>query len=128
MPREFFRSDRIADAIQRSLARVIQTEVRDPRLGLVNINSVDVTRDLSVAKVYVTVVGAKEESESEVAVKVLNKAAGFLRNVIAKELTMRSAPRLSFFYDRTAVQGQNLSNLIDRAVAADKQRSEDEGE
>lgn len=123
MPREFFRSDRVADAIQRSLATVIQTQVRDPRLGLINVNSVDVTRDLSTAKVYVTLVGAEEDDESKQAVKILNNAAGFLRNVIAKELTMRSVPRLSFFYDKTAVDGQKLSNLIDKAVSKDREVS-----
>jgi len=119
MPREFFRSDRIADAIQRSLAQLLQQEVRDPRLGMVNINSVSVARDLSLAKIYVTVVGAESEKENEVAVDVLNKASSYLRNLVSKELTMRSTPRLQFHFDRVAVQGQALSALIDRAVAED---------
>ena len=119
MPREFFRSDRVADAIQRSLASLIQKEVRDPRLGMVNINSVTVARDLSLAKVYVTVVGATGDRENEVAVDVLNKAASFLRNQISKDLTMRSTPRLQFHYDKVAIEGQALSALIDRAVAED---------
>lgn len=119
MPREFFRSDRVADAIQRSLARLIQQEIRDPRLGIVNINSVSVARDLSLAKIYVTVVGAESERENEVAVEVLNKAGSFLRNQMSKDLSMRSTPRLQFLYDKIAVQGQALSALIDRAVAED---------
>ena len=119
MPREFFRSDRVADAIQRSLAKLIQQEVRDPRLGMVNINSVSVARDLSLAKIYVTVVGATDEKESEVAVDVLNKASSFLRVQISKDLTIRSTPRLQFHYDKVAVQGQALSALIDKAVAED---------
>lgn len=128
MPREFFRSDRVADAIQRSLATAIRSEVRDPRLGLVNVNSVDVTRDLSLAKVYVTLVGAETDEQNEDAVKILNKAASFLRNVIAKEMTMRSVPKLSFFYDRTAVQGQKLSYLIDQAVASDSSNVKDDNQ
>ncbi len=119
MPREFFRSDRVADAIQRSLAQIIQQEVRDPRLGMVNINSVNVVRDLSVAKVYVTVVGANSEKEHQDAVDVLNKASSYLRNLVSRELTMRSTPRLDFHYDKVAIQGQALSALIDRAVAED---------
>lgn len=119
MPREFFRSDRIADAIQRSLAQLLQQEVRDPRLGMVNINSVSVARDLSLAKIYVTVVGAETEKENELTVDVLNKASSYLRNLVSKDLTMRSTPRLQFHFDRVAVQGQALSALIDRAVAED---------
>jgi len=123
MAREFFRSDRIADAILRSLAVAIRSEIRDPRIGLVNINSVDVTRDLSIAKVYVTLVGVDDEDENKEAAEILNNAASFLRNIIAKELTMRSVPRLSFFYDRTAVQGQMISTLINKAVAEDTAKS-----
>ena len=119
MPREFQRSDRVADAIQRSLAQAIPREVRDPRVGMVNINSVDVPRDLSQAKVYVTFVGASGDAESEAAVKVLNNAASYLRNFIARDIRMRTIPRIEFHYDRVAVQGQALSNLIDRAIAAD---------
>lgn len=126
MPREFFRSDRVADSIQRSLAILIQQEVRDPRLGIVNINSVTVARDLSLAKVYVTVVGAANERENMEAVDVLNKASSFLRNQIARDLTMRSTPRLQFHYDKVAVEGQALSALIDRAVAEDHAHHNDD--
>ena len=127
MPREFTRSDRVGDAIQRYLANMIQQEIRDPRVGMVNINDVKVTRDMAYAKVYVTLVGADEEA-SLTSVGVLNKAAGFLRTMLAKELNMRTVPRLQFYYDHTSVRGQDLSSLIDRAVAADKAKSGDEDE
>ncbi|BFM21969.1 30S ribosome-binding factor RbfA [Gilvimarinus japonicus] len=127
MPREFTRSDRVGDAIQRYLANMIQQEVRDPRVGMVNINDVKVTRDMAYAKVYVTLVGA-DEDESRTSVSVLNKASGFLRTMLAKELNMRTVPKLQFYYDHTSVRGQELSSLIDRAVAADKAKSDDESE
>lgn len=120
MAKEFHRSDRVADAIQRSLAQLIPQEIRDPRLGMVNINDVTVTRDLSYAKVYVTLVGEYDDEACEASIAVLNNAANFLRNLIAKELTTRIIPRLQFHYDKTAVRGQALSSLIDRAVASDK--------
>ena len=123
MAKEFHRSDRVADAIQRSLALLIQQEVRDPRVGMVNINDVTVTRDLSYAKVFVTLVGAEDDEACETSVAILNKASPFLRNLVAKELTTRITPRLQFFYDKTSVRGQELSNLIDRAVASDKATS-----
>jgi ribosome-binding factor A len=118
MPREFTRSDRVSDAIQRILGQVIAQEIRDPRIGLVNINAVTVTRDMAYAKVYVTFVGA-DENESVAAASVLNKASGFLRGFIAKELIMRSVPKLQFIYDKTAIRGQELSFLIDRAMKED---------
>jgi ribosome-binding factor A len=119
MPREFARTDRVADAIQRILATTITQELRDPRIGLVNVNDVSITRDMAHAKVYVTFVGVDDEAHCCVAAEALNHAAGFLRTVVAKELGIRVTPSLQFFYDKTSVRGQALSSLIDRAVAED---------
>jgi ribosome-binding factor A len=119
MAKEFSRTDRIADAIQRILATTIRQEVRDPRIGMVNINDVTVTRDMAYAKVYVTFVGRDSEAESQEAAQALNHAAGFLRGVVAKELDIRITPKLRFIYDKTSVEGQKLSNLIDKAIAQD---------
>ncbi len=125
MPREFTRSDRVSDAIQRLLGQLIPQEIRDPRVGMVNINDVTVTRDMAYAKVFVTFVGAAE-SESLAAAEALNKAAGFLRSLLARELSMRTVPRLQFIYDKTAIRGQELSFLIDRAIASDKAQHKDD--
>jgi ribosome-binding factor A len=126
MPREFTRSDRVSDAIQRILGQVIAQEIRDPRIGLVNINAVTVTRDMAYAKIYVTFVGSENEADSLAAASVLNKASGFLRGFIAKELIMRSVPKLQFIYDKTAIRGQELSYLIERAVREDSLHPHDE--
>ncbi|TQV70504.1 30S ribosome-binding factor RbfA [Exilibacterium tricleocarpae] len=120
MAREFSRTERVADAVQRALAQLIQFEVRDPRVGMVNINDVEVSRDLALAKVYVTFVGRDTDAECEKGAEALNKAAGFLRSHLAKELNIRTTPRLQFVYDKTAVRGQALSSLIDKAVAEDR--------
>jgi ribosome-binding factor A len=126
MPREFTRSDRVSDAIQRLLGQVIPSEIRDPRIGLVNINEVTVTRDMAYAKVYVTFVGRDDEKESLEAAAVLNKASGFLRTFLAKELSMRTVPKLQFIYDKTSVKGQALSSLIDRAMKEDSLHQHDD--
>lgn len=128
MPREFKRSDRIADAIQRSLAQIIQMEVRDPRLGMVNVNAVSVTKDLSVAKVYVTFVGDDSPAEDKEKVEVLNNAANFIRTLLSKDLNIRTTPRLTFMYDKSVVHGQQLSDLIARAVSSDKAHHSDDKE
>ncbi len=120
MARDFKRTDRLGDAIQRILAQLIQFEVRDPRIGMVNINDVDVTRDLSIARVFVTFVGKESDEECEEASDALNKASGFLRSQLAKELDIRITPRLTFVYDKTSVRGQHLSQLIDKAVKQDR--------
>ncbi|WP_049631818.1 30S ribosome-binding factor RbfA [Cellvibrio sp. pealriver] len=126
MPREFTRSDRVSDAIQRLLAQVIPAEIRDPRIGMVNINEVTVTRDMAFAKVYVTFVGRDDEKESLEAAAILNKASGFLRTFLAKELSMRTVPKLQFIYDKTSIKGQVLSSLIDRAMKEDSLHQHDD--
>lgn len=126
MPREFTRSDRVSDAIQRLLGQVIPSEIRDPRIGLVNINEVTVTRDMAYAKVFVTFIGVDDETESLAAAAILNKASGFLRTFLAKELSMRTVPKLQFIYDKTSVKGQALSSLIDRALKEDSLHQHDD--
>lgn len=119
MAREFKRADRVADALQRSIAGILRSDIRDPRIGMPNINAVVVPRDLSSAKVYTTFIGLDDPDAIEDAVRALNEAAGYIRTLLAKEINMRIVPRISFVYDRVAVEGQQLSNLIDRAVASD---------
>lgn len=120
MAKEFARTDRVADAIQRVLASVIQQQMRDPRAHMVNINAVTVTRDIAYAKVFVTLIGRQDEEMCETVTKVLNRASGFLRNCVSRELDMRNTPKLQFIYDTTPLRGQQLSDLIDRALAKDK--------
>ncbi len=127
MQREFGRNERVADALQRELAKLIRDEIRDPRVGMANINAVEVSSDLSSAKVYLTFVGCNE-ADSKVAIETLNGAAGFLRSQLAKQLRMRITPRLRFYYDSSGQRGQHLSALIDYAVSEDRQRSGKSGE
>ena len=124
MAKEFHRADRVADAMRRELARLIQHEVRDPRVGMVNVNDVEVSRDLATAKVFVTLVGEDDRNKIDISMEALNKAAGFLRTQLAKEIQMRSIPRLHFRYDETSVRGQHLSALIDKAVKSDQSKSD----
>lgn len=122
MAKEFSRSERVADAVRRELANLIRQEVRDPRLDLVNITGVDVSRDLSVAKVYVNFITEPDETELVTRLAALNKAAGFLRSQLARRVVMRATPELRFYYDETGRRGTHLSALIDFAVAQDQQR------
>jgi len=116
MPREFSRSKRVEAQIQRELAQLIQFALKDPRVGLVTVSGVEVSRDLAYAKVYVTALGTEEHSVEEM-LEALNHAAGFLRRELGKHLTTRVTPQLTFIYDASVEQGASLSALIDAAVA-----------
>ena len=109
------RSARIAEEIQRSLAELIRLEVRDPRVGLVTLTGVELSRDQSHAKVFFTVLGP--ESAAEQALEGLGRAAGFLRSELSHQLTTRKVPELHFAFDDSVERGVRLSRLIDEAVA-----------
>jgi ribosome-binding factor A len=115
MPRDFSRAARIADQIQRDLSDLFRQELKDPRVGLVTITAVEVSRDLSHAKVYVTSLTGAESTEQSV--EALQHAAGFLRSQLARTLNVRTVPQLHFVYDVSVERGVRLSNLIDEAVA-----------
>lgn len=121
MAKEYSRTQRIGDQIQRELAQLIRREVKDPRVGLVTITAVDVSRDVGHAKVFITVMGQDNAEDIAQSIKVLNSAAGFLRMQLAREMKLRSVPQLHFHYDESVARGAHLSALIERAVAEDGQ-------
>jgi ribosome-binding factor A len=113
------RSARIADQIQRELAEIVRTELRDPRVGtLVTLTGVELSRDQSHAKVFFTVLGAPSDVDG--VLHGLQRAAGFLRSQLAHRLSTRSVPELHFEYDESVERGMRLSKLIDEAVAEPK--------
>ena len=123
MAKEFSRSRRVGEQIQRELAQLVQRELKDPRLGMVTISAVEVTKDLSVAKVYFTVLNPGHDVEETL--KGLNHSIGFLRRELAHRMKLRVVPELRFQYDRSIEEGSRLSALIDAAVSQDKSKSED---
>jgi len=120
MPREHSRGQRISDLIQRELALIIQKEMRDPRVGMVTINEVKVSRDLSYANVYVTFLGPEDDAVEQ-SLDVLNHAGGYLRSQLSSVLNTRTTPKLRFFYDETVIGGREISSLIDAAIKKDGQ-------
>lgn len=134
-PQGFQRTDRIADFIQRELALLIAREVKDPRLGMVTIQDVRVSTDLSYADVYFTLLGS-DISEASEAEAVLENAAGFFRSALAKSLNTRTTPRLRFHYDVIPEQASHMATVLQKvreddrkiygADAADTQSSSDE--
>ncbi len=129
MSKEYSRTVRLAEQIQRELAHKIQFEMKDPRLGMVTLNEVKVARDLGYADIYFTVMGARGESDEEIrqqTSEILNDAAGYLRSELARILTTRITPLLRFHYDGTLERGMHLDSLIRQATASDKARQPDQ--
>lgn len=124
MPKEFSRLDRINERIARELARIIQFEVKDPRVKMVTISAVKVSRDLSHAKVYVSAVGTEEQARE--IVEVLVKASGFLRSKIASAVQLRTTPKLNFVYDESLIRSNRIVNLIDSQLKSENDEPESE--
>ena len=115
MPKDFSRSLRVADQIQRELADLLRHEIKDPRIDQITITTVEVTRDYSYAKVfYTTLVDPEKITLVE---KGLEKANGFLRSSLSKRIQLRVVPRLIFVYDKSIEHGAYMSKLIDEAVS-----------
>ena len=117
MPREFTRAERVSDAVQQELAVLIRDEVRDPRVGMVSVTDVDVSRDLAYAKIHVTFVGDHSQKEIDEAMAALNGASGYLRKLLAGRIKLRITPKLTFLFDESGRRGQHLSALIDYAIS-----------
>lgn len=125
MPKEYGRDQRVADFIQRELASVLQNEMRDPRVAMVSINEVRVSRDLGYADLYVSSLQAQDEAAQKAVIKALAGAAGYLRTALAKRSTLRTTPRLRFHWDSLPGRAGELSALIDTALAEDRAREKD---
>jgi ribosome-binding factor A len=124
MAKDYSRTQRIGDQMQRELAVLIQREIKDPRLGLVTITAVDVSRDLSHAKVFVTVMGQDAPEQIKLNLEILAEAAGYLRMLLGKSMKVRTIPQLHFQYDASIRRGAELSALIERAVAQDRKHQD----
>jgi ribosome-binding factor A len=123
MPREFNRSQRMAEQIRRELAEIVRDELKDPRMGLCSFTAVKLSRDLSNAVVFCSVL---EQSLCEETIETLNHAAGFIRSQIASRIRARTVPVLKFVNDDSVERGAAMEELINKAINADKQHHEDD--
>lgn len=100
--------DKIANNISRQLAIILQQEVKDPRVGFVTIADIELSKDLSVAKIFITVIN---KDKIEVA-KLLNKISGFLRTKLAAKINMKNTPELRFFADTVSETSENIEKIL----------------
>ncbi len=122
MPREFNRSQRMAEQIRRELAEIVRDELKDPRMGLCSFTAVKLSRDLSNAIVYCTVL---DKALCDDTIETLNHAAGFIRTQIASRIRARTVPVLKFVNDDSAERGEAMDELIKKAIKLDEQHHND---
>ena len=124
MPREFNRSQRMAEQIRRELAEIVRDELKDPRMGLCSFTAVKLSRDLSHAIVFCSVL---DEAHREETIETLNRAAGFIRSQIASRIRARSVPQVKFVNDDSVERGEAMDELIDKAVSSDRLHHNENG-
>lgn len=121
MGKEFERTQRVSHFLHEELARLLQSTVRDPRVQEVNLTGVEVSRDLSHAKVFFTLMNDASPEERAEVTAVLSKVSGFLRSELAKASAMRTVPRLSFRFDESVGRGRDMESLLREVRQADEQ-------
>ena len=126
MPKEFSRSQRVAEQVRRELAELIRLEVKDPRVGFITLTDVEITPDYAHAKVFFTSMRGEEGLE-EILVG-LRRASGFLRRELGKRVRIHTLPELHFHYDPSVERGSRMSQLIDQVVRDDDARHKDDPE
>lgn len=115
---------RLAEEIKREVSVIVANEMKDPRLGMITITDVEVSNDLSWAKVYFSTLGDEEEREKNL--EALNKAKGFIRSELAKRIKVRHTPEISFKYDPSLEQGAKMDALLKTLQPQSKEGSDDD--
>jgi len=123
MPREFSRNQRLGAQIQRTLSELLRFETKDPSLVDVSFTVVELTKDLSIAKIFFSLLNPDDDPQP--ALDGLQRAAGFLRRRLGNELSVRHVPELRFVHDDSMAHGAEISRLIDSATSADRNNSID---
>lgn len=104
------KKDKMNGIVQRELSQILQTEVRDREIGFCTITAVDITNDLSIAKIYVTFLGKSFNQKK--GIEALERSKGFIRSLLAKRLTTRRVPELKFMLDSSLEYGNKIENII----------------
>ena len=128
MSKEFSRVDRLSQHMKKEMAVILQREIKDPRLHtMITVSDVEVSRDLSHAKVFVTFLGLADDKVEE-HLKILNDAAGFVRSLIGKRIQTRIVPHIRFAFDESLNEGIRMANLVSSARAEDDRRRVESGQ
>lgn len=126
MPREFSRNQRMAEQLRRDLSEIIRDDLKDPRMGFLSLTEVRLTRDLTQAIVFCSILEKDKQQET---METLNRAAGFLRSRVAERMRSRSVPNIKFILDVSVERGAEMDELIRKALESegtDKPQSDDD--
>lgn len=126
MAKEFSRTQRVSQQLQKELALILQREVRDPRIGMVTISDVEVSRDLAYATVFVTFFCIGEQTPQS-SLAALKEHEVQIRMMLGKQIRLRLTPEVRFVYDNTLVEGMRMSNLVTEVVSNDNRRKQEAG-
>ena len=126
MSREFKRSDRVAQELKKEVAIILQREVKDPRIGMVTVSDVEVSRDLAYAKIFVTFLFDSDQAAIAQGMAGLEKASPYIRSLVGKAMRLRIVPELRFIYDESLVEGMRMSNLVSNVIRQDEAKHKED--
>ncbi|KXF79683.1 30S ribosome-binding factor RbfA [Enterovibrio coralii] len=125
MAKEFSRTQRVSQQLQKEIALILQREIKDPRIGMVTVSDVEVSRDLAYAKVFVTFLTMGDQTPQG-GLEALQEATGYIRSLLGKAIRLRVTPEITFFFDQSLTEGMRISNLVTQAVKSDEERRVDQ--
>ena len=115
--KQFHRFQRISQELQKKIAIIIQFKIKDPRLKImITISSVEVSKDLSYAKIFITIIDDKNLEIRKNILKILKEASGYIRIQLSKTMRLRIVPKIFFFYDKSLTEGLRITNLVNKAI------------
>ena len=126
MPKEFSRTQRVSQQLQKELAMILQREIQDERIGMVTLSDVEISRDLAYATVFVTFLCVGEQTP-ESSLKALKEQETYVRILLGKRIRLRLTPEIRFTYDSTLVDGMRMSNLVSEVISKDEHRKKEAG-
>ncbi|AJI94570.1 30S ribosome-binding factor RbfA [Yersinia ruckeri] len=126
MAKEFSRSQRVSQEMQKEIAIILQREIKDPRVGMATVSGIELSRDLAYAKVFVTFLNVLTDNADpdtvKNGIKALQDASGFIRTLLGKAMRLRIVPELTFAYDNSLIEGMRMSNLVTNVIKNDVER------
>ncbi len=131
MAKEFSRSQRVSQEMQKEIALILQREIKDPRVGMATVSGIELSRDLAYAKVFVTFLNVlTDNADPDTAkngIKALQDASGYIRTLLGKAMHLRIVPELTFAYDNSLIEGMRMSNLVTNVIKNDVERQVNPG-
>ncbi|AJJ61875.1 30S ribosome-binding factor RbfA [Yersinia aldovae] len=131
MAKEFSRSQRVSQEMQKEIALILQREIKDPRVGMATVSGIELSRDLAYAKVFVTFLNVLTDNADpdtvKNGIKALQDASGYIRTLLGKAMRLRIVPELTFAYDNSLIEGMRMSNLVTNVIKSDVERQVNSG-